>query len=97
MYFFQCFLLKVILIVLHIFVHLLGLLLKAAFKGKRVDSDIRGRSLNTLELKEAIAKFRIFSEYDCFAHYLKRINLIDSKITVLCSLNSIMNSEHLFQ
>ena len=41
---------------------------------KWVDIDIRGRSLHTLEHKEAVAEFRIFSGQDCLAHHLKRMN-----------------------
>ena len=45
---------------------------------KWIDIDIKGRSLHTLVLKEAVAKFRIFSGHDCLGHRLKRMNLIDS-------------------
>jgi len=31
------------------------------------------------------------------AHHLKRMNLTDTDICVLCNQNSIMDSEHLFQ
>jgi hypothetical protein len=53
--------------------------------------------LYTLEGKEAVAKFRIFSGHDCLARHLKRMNLIGLDICVLCNQNSIMNSDHLFQ
>ena len=59
--------------------------------------DISSRSLLTLKRKEVVAKFRIFSEYNCLAHHLKRMNVIDSDICVLCNQNSIINSEHLLQ
>ena len=55
------------------------------------DIDIRGRSLHTLERKEAVEKFIIFSDHNCLAHHLKRMNLIDPDICVLCNKNSIMN------
>ena len=63
---------------------------------KWVYIDIRGRSLHTLEHKEAVAKLRIFSGHDCLAHHLMRMNLIDSDICFLCNQNSIMNL-YLFQ
>ena len=40
-------------------------------KKKWIDNYIRGRSLHTLECKEAVAKFRIFSGLDCLALHLK--------------------------
>ena len=39
----------------------------------------------------------VFSGFDCLARHLKRMNLTDSDICVLCNQNSTMNSEHLFQ
>ena len=37
---------------------------------RSVDIDISSRSLHTLEHKEAVAKFRIFSGHDCIAPHL---------------------------
>jgi hypothetical protein len=61
---------------------------------KWVDIDIRGRSLHTLELKEAVARIRIFSGHSC--HH-KRMNLTDSDICVFCNPNSVRNFENLSQ
>ena len=36
---------------------------------KWVDIDVRGRSLHTLDCKEAVAKLRIFSEHEKVAKY----------------------------
>ena len=63
---------------------------------KWVDIDKRG-SLHTLECKEAVEKFVIFSGHECLDLHLKRMKRINSGISVFCNQNSIMNSEHLFQ
>ena len=51
---------------------------------KRLDIDIRYRILHKLERKEAVVKFRILS-----CHHVKRMNLIDLDIYVLCYQNFI--------
>ena len=49
---------------------------------KYIDIDIRGRRLHTLEVKGAVAEFRVFSGLDCLAHHIKRMNLPDSDIII---------------
>ena len=63
---------------------------------KWIDVDIIGRSLHTLERKYSVAKFRLFSGHDCFAHNFKGMNIIGPDICVFCNQTSIMNSELLF-
>ena len=74
------------------------MIVKSTYSNKKwVDIDIGGRSLDSLEHKEALAKLRIFSGHNCLAHHFKRMDLIESDICVLCNQNSIMNLKHLFQ
>ena len=48
--------------------------------------DIRGRNPNTLEHKEAVAKFRLFIGYDGLAHHHKTMNLTDHPdVRFLCN------------
>ena len=48
-----------------------------------------------LKRKETVAKFRILHGHDYLTHHLKKMNIIDLDICVLCNQNSIMNSKHL--
>ncbi|KAI5754580.1 hypothetical protein M8J77_009716 [Diaphorina citri] len=48
-----------------------------------------------LPRKAAVAHFRLLTGHDCLAQHLHKINIKDSPICPLCSLNAPMNSSHL--
>ena len=59
-----------------------------------IDTVIRGRSLHTLEHKEAVAKFRIFSVHNCLVHHLKRMNLNKTWVDIDIRGRSLHTLEH---
>jgi hypothetical protein len=63
-------------------------------RGKKIDE--LAAEVKSKGRKEAVAKFRLMSGHDCFAHHLHNIGIYQTSRCVLCNNpDNVMDSEHL--